>query len=550
MIPAQFVRLAKMPLTPNGKIDRKRLPKSSSNIAIGNQFAPPDTAVEKQLAAIWQQILHKDSLGIHDNFFDLGGHSLLLIQVRNKIQEVFDQEIPVVEMFRYPTIHLLADYLNSRVTLDSSPSISGGVQISGASGPGNESDPAVAIVGMAGYFPKALNISAFWDNLIQGRETVSRFTVEELENAAFAGNDLEDPLYVKANGILEGIDQFDAGFFGFNPREAELTDPQQRLFLKCAWEALEDAGYNPDHFPGKIGVYAGVGMNTYLISNLLPERELIRSAGDFQTVMGNDKDFVATRVCYKLNLKGPGVSVQTACSTSMVAVHLARQGLLQSECQMALAGAAFIRIPQKTGYLYQEGGNLSPDGHCRTFDQSARGTVFGNGVGVVVLKRLTDACRDGDRIYAVIKGSAINNDGALKVSYTAPGVDGQAEVIAQAFANSGINPETISYIEAHGTATTLGDPIEIAALTKAFRQNTARKSFCAIGTVKTNIGHLDVAAGIAGLIKTALVLHHKKIPPSLHFTRPNPVIDLADSPFYINNRPLAWEKESGPGGPG
>ncbi|MCL6589242.1 MAG: amino acid adenylation domain-containing protein [Firmicutes bacterium] len=545
MIPVQFVRLEEMPLTPNGKIDRKRLPQSGQNIQIGVAYAAPETEAQRKIAAIWREVLHKEKIGIHDHFFDLGGHSLLLIQVRSKLKEAFGKEISIVEMFQYPTVELLAGYFTSGGTGESL----GDPQASRAVAPQKLSDSkktsggpeGVAIIGMAGYFPGARGLAEFWDNLEQGRESISFFTAEELEGDPALRS---DPAYVAAGGVLEDAACFDAGFFGFNPREAEMTDPQQRLFLKCAWEALEDAGYDPERPGGPVGVFAGVGANSYLLNNLITRRDLIRAAGEFQTIIGNDKDFLATRVSYKLNLKGPSVAVQTACSTSLVAVHLARQSLLQGDCRMALAGGSYIRFPQKSGYLYQEGGNLSPDGHCRTFDRDAKGTVFGNGVGVVVLKRLTDALQDGDHIYAVIKSSALNNDGAQKVSYTAPGVDGQAEVIEKALDLAEIDPETISYIEAHGTATTLGDPIEVASLTKAFRRKTIKRGFCALGTVKTNIRHLDVAAGVAGLIKTALALKHRVLPPSLHFERLNPAIELLDSPFYINNRRRNWDCQS------
>ncbi len=326
-------------------------------------------------------------------------------------------------------------------------------------------------------------------------------------------------MYVKASGILENIDLFDASFFGFSPREAEITDPQHRLFLECVWEALENSGYNSEIYDGQIGLFAGVSPSTYLLSNLYSNRDLMESLDGHQLLIGNDKDFLPTQVSYKLNLRGPSINVQTACSTSLVAVHLACQSLLNGESDIVLAGgvnvgngesdivlAGGVNVGalQKTGYQYQQGGIQSPDGHCRAFDAQAKGTNGGNGLGVVVLKRLEDAIADGDFIHAVIKGSAVNNDGSLKVGYTAPSVDGQREVILEALALAGVEPETINYIEAHGTGTILGDPIEIKALTQAFRVSTNKKSFCAIGSVKTNIGHLDAAAGVTGLIKTVL----------------------------------------------
>jgi len=318
------------------------------------------------------------------------------------------------------------------------------------------------------------------------------------------------------------------------------------LFLECAWEALESAGYSPEKFKGAIGVFGGMSMNTYVANNLRGHEDLMAQVGEYQAMLGNDKDFLTTRVSYKLNLKGPSLNIQTACSTSLVAVCVACQNLLNFECDMALAGAVSVTFPQKKGYLYQEGGIVSPDGHCRAFDEKAAGTVAGEGVGIVVLKRLEEALEDGDVIYAVIKGFAVNNDGSLKVGYTAPGVEGQAEAIATAQAMAGFAPETISYIEAHGTGTPLGDPIEIEGLTKAFRNGTEAKRFCAIGSVKSNIGHLDTAAGVAGLIKTALALHHKKLPPSLHFEKANPKIDFANSPFYVNDKLSDWNGDKGP----
>lgn len=400
----------------------------------------------------------------------------------------------------------------------------------------------IAIVGMAGRFPGAKNVDEFWENLRDGVESISFFSEEELKSSGIDESVIRDPRYVKARAVLEDIELFDAAFFGFNPREAEITDPQHRFFLESAWEALESAGYNSETYEGSIGVYAGAGsFNTYFLNNLYPNHYLRESLGDYQLVIANEKDFLSTRVSYKLNLKGPSVTVQTACSTSLVAISMACQSLLNYQCDMALAGGVSIGVTQKAGYFYKEGMILSPDGHCRAFDAKAQGTVNGSGVGIVVLKRLEEAIADGDYIHAVIKGCALNNDGAFKIGYTAPSIDGQAQAIADALALAEFPPETVSYIEAHGTGTPLGDPIEIAALTQAFSVETKKKGFCAIGSAKTNIGHLDTAAGVTGLIKTVQALKHKLIPPSLHFEQPNPKIDFANSPFYVNTKLSEWK---------
>ncbi|MEH2211070.1 non-ribosomal peptide synthetase/type I polyketide synthase [Nostoc sp.] len=400
-------------------------------------------------------------------------------------------------------------------------------------------DLEIAIIGMSGRFPGAKNIDEFWQNLQDGVESISFFSEQELESLGINSTLLKAANYVRAKAVLEDVDLFDASFFGFAPREANIMDPQQRLFLECAWEALEDAGYSSGTDAGSVGVFAGASLNTYLLLN--PSLNLESTPSSFQTLISNDKDFLATRVSYKLNLNGPSITIQSACSTSLVAVHLACQSLLNGECDMALAGGVSIYFPQKVGYLHQEEMIFSPDGHCRAFDAKAQGTIKGDGLGIVVLKRLVDALADGDNIYAVIKGSAINNDGSLKVGYTAPSEDGQAQVIKDALTIARVMPDMIAYVEAHGTGTTLGDPIEVAALTQAFRASTEAKGFCAIGSVKTNIGHLDVAAGVAGLIKTVLALKNKLLPPSLHFEQPNPHIDFINSPFYVNTTACEWE---------
>ena len=404
----------------------------------------------------------------------------------------------------------------------------------------------IAIIGMAGRFPGANNVNVFWQNLQNSVESIDFFTDEELLATGVEPTLLNDQQYVKAGTVLEDIELFDASFFGFTPRDAEITDPQHRIFMECVWSALENAGYDSATYTGQIGLFAGTAVSHYLLANLYPNQDFIKLAGAFPIFIGNDKDHLTTQISYRLNLRGPSVNVQTTCSTSLVAVHLASQSLLNGESDIALAGGVSIDVPQKTGYLYQEGEINSPDGHCRAFDAQAQGTIFGSGSGVVVLKRLEDAMVDGDRIYAVIKASAINNDGSLKVGYTAPSVDGQREVILEALAVAGVEPETINYIEAHGTGTPLGDPIEIAALTQAFRTRTNKKGFCAIGSVKTNIGHLDAAAGVTGLIKTVLALKNRQIPASLHFQEPNPQIDFANSPFYVNHKLSEWQTNGTP----
>ncbi|HSD84623.1 MAG TPA: type I polyketide synthase, partial [Anaerolineae bacterium] len=403
----------------------------------------------------------------------------------------------------------------------------------------------VAIIGLAGRFPGATDIHAFWQNLRAGVESISSFTDEELLLNQVNPALLHDPDYVRASGVLADVEAFDAFFFGYTPGEAAMTDPQHRLFLECAWHALEDAGYNPEGYDGLIGVYAGASLNTYLYHNLQAERGLIEAGGGYHVMVASDKDFLATKASYKLNLKGPSVTVQTACSTSLVAIHLACQSLRNGECDLALAGGVSVRVPPRAGYRYHEGIVLSRDGHCRAFDARAGGTVPGSGVGLVVLKLLAEAVADGDRVYAVIKGSTINNDGSLKAGYTAPSLDAQAAVIAEAQGVAGVEAGSITYVETHGTGTVVGDPIEIAALTKAFRAQTDQQGFCAIGSVKTNIGHLDAAAGVASLIKTTLALKHQQLPPSLNFEQPNPRIDFEHSPFYVNTRLADWPLKNG-----
>ncbi|HSL82457.1 MAG TPA: type I polyketide synthase, partial [Thermoanaerobaculia bacterium] len=372
------------------------------------------------------------------------------------------------------------------------------------------------------------------------------FSDEELAAEAIDPELRRHPQYVPAKGYLPGADLFDAPFFGIGPREAEILDPQQRLFLECAWEAIESAGYDVERYPGWIGVYAGSSMSSYYLANLRSRRDLLDAVGHLQVGLANDKDYLATRTSYKLDLEGPSLNLQTACSTSLVSVHVACQALLRGECDMALAGGVSVGVPLKAGYLYQEGGILSRDGHTRAFDAAASGCVGGNGVGVVLLKKLDEAIEDGDVVHAVIKGSALNNDGALKIGYTAPRVDGQAKVIRAAHIVADVSPDSIGYVEAHGTATELGDPVEIAALTQAFAHGTERRGFCAVGSIKSNLGHLDAAAGVAGLIKVALALQHREIPPSLHFERPNPRIDFEATPFRVAAELRPWEAGAEP----
>lgn len=399
----------------------------------------------------------------------------------------------------------------------------------------------IAIVGMAGRFPMAADIDEYWENIRSGRECLSEFSEDEIVASGVSRDTLIEERR-RTRGVLDGAADFDARFFGFSPREAEIMDPQQRIFLEVAWEALEDAGYDSQRPPGPIGVYAGSGINTYFNANVASRPDVLEPFGMFPAVVLNEKDFISTRVAYAMDLRGPALTVQTACSSSLVAVCYAAQGLLNFECDVAIAGAAAAVFPQTHSSIHEEGGMISQDGHCRPFDADASGTLFSDGAGAVVLRRLSDALESGDHIRGVIRGFAVNNDGAGKAGFTAPSVEGQAEVIRLAQEIAGISPDTISYIETHGTATPLGDPIEIAGLTKAFRAGTDRTGFCAVGSVKSNIGHLDVAAGIAGLIKTALALEHQTIPATINFERATPQVAWDTTPFHVADRLRDWEE--------
>lgn len=417
-----------------------------------------------------------------------------------------------------------------------------------ASREGNEiTENDIAIVGMAARVPGARNIAEFWKNLREGVESVRFYEKEELLEAGESPSELEHPHYVRAGAPLDDLEMFDGEFFGFSPKESAILDPQHRHFLEVAWEALENAGHPPEKFDGSIALFGGVGMGAYFTFNILTNPDLVDSVGMFLLRhTGNDKDFLVTRVSYLLDLKGPSIGVQTACSTSLVATHMAVQSLLSGESDLALAGGVTIEIPHRRGYIFKEGEILSPDGHCHAFDHRGQGTVFGSGAGIVVLRRAEDAIADRDYIHAIIKGSAINNDGASKVGYLAPSVDGQAAAMAEAYDIAGITADTIDYVECHGTGTYMGDPIEVAGLTQAFRKTTDAKQFCRIGSVKTNIGHLDTAAGVASLIKASLALQAKEMPPSLNFEAPNPNIDFENSPFVVNSTLTEWKDRGHP----
>jgi amino acid adenylation domain-containing protein len=543
MMPAAFVFLDQLPLTPSGKIHRRGLPEPSlGRPALESSYQPPQSDVERILGHLWQQVLGLDRVGVADNFFDLGGDSLKLAKVQAALRTSLRREVPILDLFRYPTIASLAQRLSGS---EAEVPAARRRRVRPAAG-----DDAIAVVGLAGRYPGADNIEQLWANLCGGRESITFFGDDEVAGSAPpAGSGLK---FIKARAVLEKCEWFDAGLFGYGPRDAELMDPQHRVFLECAWEALEHAGLDPARYEGAIGVYAAASLNTYLMYNVLGNRAAVDDmmtafqVGGYQTLIGNDKDYVATRVAYKLNLRGPSMSIQSACSSSLVAVCQACQSLVAGACDVALAGGVSITFPQKRGYLYVEGSIASSDGHCRPFDANASGTVFGSGAGIVVLKRLADAQADGDTIYAVLKGWALNNDGALKAGFMAPSVEGQADVIRMAQERAGVDARTIGYVETHGTGTPLGDPIEVAGLTRAFRLSTSDAGFCALGSLKANIGHLESAAGVTGLIKAVLALHRGQIPPLLHFERPNPLIDLPSTPFYASPELLPWPTSTSP----
>ncbi|WP_125720587.1 type I polyketide synthase [Pseudoalteromonas rubra] len=405
----------------------------------------------------------------------------------------------------------------------------------------HQDENSIAIIGMSGRFPGAGDdLDAFWQNLANGVESVRRFSKEELLEMGIDEHLIDNPRFVAADAILDDVDRFDAPFFDFSPREAQLLDPQHRLFLESSWHALEHAGYVPNKVPGRVGVYAGSALSAYMFRNLKSNPGFIESVGTFKTMLANDKDFLATRVSYKFGFKGASLNVNTLCSSSAAAIAMACDSLVNYQNDVALAGGVSLQLTRNEAYFYQEGNIGAADGHCRAFDEKASGTVSGSGLGVVILKRLEDALADDDNILAVIRGWAINNDGADKSSYTAPSVDGQAEVITEALEMADIDAGDVSYVEAHGTGTQLGDPIEIAGLTQAYRRFTDKNQYCAIGSVKTNIGHLVTAGGVASLIKTVLAMQNKTIPQSLNFDKPNPKIDFAHSPFTVASRTQPW----------
>ncbi len=542
MVPSVFMLLDRFPLSPNGKVDRKALPAPDSRRPdLEVPFEAPRGATEALVCDCIADLLGIDAVGRRDSFFDLGGTSLQAVQLARSVRERSGRPLSTAAIFAHPAAAEIAPILDGDRPQDTRFRSVGTVR----SGRG-DADPRhapIAIIGAAGRFPGAASVDALWRNLLDEVDGITHFTETRLA-PGIAPELLADANYVRARGVIDGHDLFDNSFFGISPREAALLDPQHRVMLEVAWECLESAGYAPDATDRPVGVFAGVYGNYYLQRQLMRSPGTVEKAGDLPVLLANDKDYSVLRVADKLHLTGPAVAVHTSCSTSLAAVAQAVDSLRLGRCDMALAGGVTIVCPPNTGYLYQEGAMLSRDGHTRTFDSEASGTTFNDGAAMVLLKRLDDALADGDDILAVIDGIGLNNDGGGKASFSAPSVDGQAAVIAAALDDAGVDPRGIDYVEAHGTATPLGDPIEIEALTQAWRRHTRDTAFCRIGSLKSNIGHLVTAAGAASLIKTALALRHETLPASLHFRHPNPQIDFAGSPFIVNDRRTPWPRDA------
>ena len=583
MLPAAWQVLDALPVTANGKLDRRALP--AVTLASAKPPAQPaepagiertdlvDTAAAlsneervRLICAVFADVLQLPSFAPGEHFFELGGNSLLAIQAITMLRTRHGLTCPVGDFYSHPVPRELA-----RALARPAASATAGINAGAAMGQGDatrDGNPdaddtdrsdalgqtaawseggarladAIAVIGMAARFPGAADVQAFWDNLVAGRDGIRRFARAELD-ASIPPALRDDPAYVPARGVLDDVEAFDAAFFGISPREAELTDPQQRMFLELCWSCMESAGYVPDAQPRPVGVFAGMYNASYFANHISAHPEKVAALGEFLVMLANEKDYIATRTAHRLNLTGPAISVHTACSTSLVAVAQAVESLRAGQCAMALAGGVSITCPTASGHLYQEGAMLSPDGLTRTFDAAAAGTVFSDGAGVVLLKRLADAQRDGDTIHAVIRGAAVNNDGGGKASFMAPSAAGQARVVRAALARAGVPASSIGYLEAHGTATPSGDPIEIDGLKQVFGPTDGAR--CAIGSVKSNIGHTVTAAGVAGLIKAVLALEHELIPRTLHFERLNPAIDLSGSPFHVAAQNEAWPRTPG-----
>ncbi|HEY0777634.1 MAG TPA: amino acid adenylation domain-containing protein [Gemmatirosa sp.] len=545
LVPSAFVWMAALPLTPNGKVDVRALPAPQAGDAPATASTTTPIAARDQadavraIAQVWGELLGVPQVDPDDNVFDLGASSLLVVRARARLQARLGVEIPVAHFFQHRTPRALAASLGANTRSEVQREVRRGT------GPADGASEPVAIVGMAARFPGADGLEAFWRNLRDGVESIARFSDEELD-AAVDPRLRADPQYVRARGVLRDVDRFDAGFFGLSPREAQLMDPQQRVFLELAWHALEHAGYVPERHDGPIGVFAGVYNNSYASTVLSRRQDLVEQFGAFNAMLLNEKDYVATRAAHRLGLTGPALSIHTACSTSLVTICQAVMSLRAGQCDLALAGGVSLTVPTQSGYLYQEGGMLSPDGRTRPFDAAASGTVFSDGAAVLALKRLSDAVRDGDTIHAVVRGVGLNNDGAAKASFTAPSVEGQAAAIAMAHADAGVAPRDVSYVEGHGTATPLGDPVEFAALMQVFGDRSAEIEPCALGSVKGNVGHTVIAAGAAGVIKTALALTHECLPGTVHFTAPNPHLGLDRSPFQVYGDTRPWARGERP----
>lgn len=535
MLPSYYVLVDSFPRTTSGKIDKKNLPAPEyRRPSSAPLYKRANTKIQKDLVKAWGGLLHISEIGIDDNFFELGGTSLLAQKLVAIVLKNYGYKLPITKLFQFPTINEISNYLEPTKSEKDSENVKKDTN-------NFKSSNDVAVIGMAGRFPGADSIQELWEVLKGGKETISFFSKDELDTT-ISESLRNDPLYVKARGIVPSAKEFDAKFFGLNPKLAEAMDPQQRLFLEIAWEVLEQSGHLPKHYNGSIGVYAGTGTNTYYRNNVLPNKELLNQVGILQTDSVNEKDYIASRTAYHLNLKGPAVSVHSACSTSLLAIAEAAEAIRNDQCDIALAGGTSITSPIYSGHLYQEGSMLSSDGHCRSFDANGKGTVFSDGAGVILLKNLENAKKDGDFVYGVIKGIGINNDGGGKGSFTAPSIEGQADAISKALYDAQISPSDISYVETHGTATPVGDPIEMEGLNKAFGKQH-KKSYCAIGSIKSNMGHLTAAAGVAGLIKTMLALNYHKIPASLGYEKANPAIDFENSPFLVNNTLSDWKCE-------